>query len=491
MQPSLVLAALTTIVLVTPAIEYVGVIPRIAPPPSARRWLLDILCSLAGYGGWLAVTGSVPVATLMTPVLMIITVVASNIKHRVLGEPLLFSDLVVARSFLQHPKFYLFSIPATARIALVMLVAVPPVLLWIYASAALFPHLLGVGMLLGACLALWLCPAQSWASVPDMQRDLSRLGLPGSMLLYWRQWRASPDQPPPPPLQGKAAYDQIIIIQCESFADPATLGLPAGVQAPSMPGLVRARKLALQQGSLYVSGFGAYTMRSEYGVLFGQDEKTLGFRHYDPFLTARRECAHALPQRLKALGYESTFVHPHDLRFYDRETLMPVMGFTHIVSPGPHTPTPGMPYFGDIALGRTLTGMMQTTSTPSLFYTVTMENHGPWPANMGKDAPLQHYLRHVVNSDQMLLNLIDDLSDQKRRTLLVFFGDHRPSIPNIIAPGPVRDVPYVVISFPLAATTRSPAPVGCTPAQLNGLITTLATQAAGQDALTTLGPVRS
>lgn len=203
MQPSLVLAALTTIVLVTPAIEYVGVIPRIAPPPSARRWLLDMLCSLAGYGGWLAVTGSVPVATLMTPVLMIITVVASNIKHRVLGEPLLFSDLVVARSFLQHPKFYLFSIPATARIALVMLVAVPPVLLWIYASAALFPHLLGVGMLLGACLALWLCPAQSWASVPDVQRDLSRLGLPGSMLLYWRQWRASPDQPPPPPLQGK------------------------------------------------------------------------------------------------------------------------------------------------------------------------------------------------------------------------------------------------------------------------------------------------
>lgn len=476
MQPSPALAAFMTIVLVTPAIECAGVVPRTAFPPSRRRWVLDMLCSLAGYGGWLAVTGSVPVATLMTPVLMIITVVASNIKHLVLGEPLLFSDLVVARSFLQHPKFYLFSIPATARIALVILATVPPVLLWIYASAALLPHLLGAGMVLAACMGLWLCPARSWAPLPDMKRDLSRLGLPGSMLMYWRQWRASPDLPPPAPLRGGAAYDQILIIQCESFADPATLDLPAGISAPPMPGLARARQLALQQGPLYVSGFGAYTMRSEYGVLFGQDEGALGFRQYDPFLTARRECAHALPLRLKTIGYDSTFVHPHDLRFYDRETLMPVMGFAHVISPGPHVPTPGMPYFGDIALGRTLTGMMQTASTPSLFYAVTMENHGPWPADAGTDAPLRHYLRHVANSDQMLLNLIHDLSGQKRRTLLVFFGDHRPSIPGIITPGPVRDVPYAVISFPLAENASPPAPIGRTPAQLHALIAALASQ---------------
>ncbi|GAN97281.1 capsule polysaccharide biosynthesis protein [Komagataeibacter europaeus NBRC 3261] len=470
------LAALTIIVLLTPAIEYLGVVPRAASLPTTRRWILDMLCSLVGYGGWLAVTGSMPVADLMTPVLMIVTTVASNIKYKVLGEPLLFSDLVVARSFLQHPKFYLFSIPVAARLGLIVLATAPPILLWIYASSVFLPHLLGGGMLLLGYIALRICPAQSWAPEPDMVRDLARLGLPGSMIIYWRRWRASPDLPSPTPLRGQAAYDRIIIVQCESFADPVTLGLPVSIDVPAMPGLTRARLLASHQGPLCVSGFGAYTMRSEYGVLFGQDEEELGFRQYDPFLTARHERAHALPQRLKALGYESTFVHPHDLRFYDRKTLMPAMGFDHVISPGPHTPTDDMPYFGDIALGEMLGNMTRTTSTPSLIYTVTMENHGPWPTGSDSYASLRHYLRHLAHSDEMLLNLMNELSDQEQRSLLVFFGDHRPSIPGIIMPGTVRDVPYTVVSFPLTEHTAPAPSISRTPAQLNALITALSDQ---------------
>ncbi|KON64246.1 sulfatase [Komagataeibacter europaeus] len=477
MLPPTGLAALTVIALVAPAIEYLGVIPRTTTLPSTRRWVLDMLCTLVGYGGWLALTGNMSVAALMTPVLMTVIVVASNIKYKVLGEPLLFSDLVVARSFLQHPQFYLFSIPATARLALVVLVIVLPVLFWVYASVALFPHLLGGSILLLGCLLLGICPARSWAPVPDMKHDLSRLGLPGSMLLYWRRWRGSPDLPPPVPLQGTAIYDQIIIVQCESFSDPTTLGLPADIAIPPMPGLTRARQLASHQGPLCVSGFGAYTMRSEYGVLFGQSEKELGFRQYDPFLTARREHSHALPFRLKAMGYESTFIHPHDLRFYDRKTLMPAMGFTHVIRPGPHVSTDSMPYFSDITLGETLDDIVRTARTPSLFYTVTMENHGPWPTGADRNAPLRHYLEHVANSDQMLLNLINDLSKQTGRSLLVFFGDHRPSIPGVITPGALRDVPYVVLSFPLTEKTAHCPSIALTPAQLNKLITTLICQA--------------
>ncbi|WP_182356731.1 LTA synthase family protein [Komagataeibacter europaeus] len=465
-----VLASFIVIVFLAPAIEYAVVKPRVERHALPCRWMLDTLCSIVAYGGWLGATGSIPIAIIMTFTLMIVTVVASNIKFRVLGEPLLFSDVVVARSFLQHPKFYLFSIPLAGRIALLVIAIMAPLLLWIYSSIAVLPHLLGMGMMLLGSLALWLCPPQKLAPTPDITRDVGRLGLPGSLIIYWRQWRASDDLPPPPILQGRPAYDTIMIVQCESFADPAQLGLPADIPLPDMPGLKRAYEIASRRGPLCVSGFGAYTMRSEYGVIFGQEETDLGFRRYDPFLTAARERAHAIGNRLENVGYRSTFVHPHDLRFYNRATLMPAMGFSRLVNPGPHAPTPEMPYFGDVALGQTMADMMQSVATPSLFYTVTMENHGPWPSGQNGQSPLDHYLRHVQNSDRMLLNLIEDISAKDFRALLVFFGDHRPSIPGIVMPSDRRDVPYVVISFPLDDKAGQQAPVSLTPAQLNHLI---------------------
>lgn len=471
-----VLVSFVVIVFLTPAIEYAVVMPRAGRQALPFRWTLDILCSMVAYGGWLAATGSIPIALLMTCALMTVTVVASNIKFRVLGEPLLFSDVVVARSFLQHPKFYLFSIPLAGRIALLVLAIAAPFLLWAYSCAAVLPHLIGVGMLLLGGLSIWLYPAQKLAPTPDITRDAGTLGLPGSIIMYWRQWRRSVDLPPSAALQGKPAYDMVVIVQCESFADPARLGLPPDIPLPTMPGLKRAYDIASQWGPLCVSGFGAYTMRSEYGVIFGQEETDLGFRRYDPFLTAGRERDHAIGNRLGAIGYKSTFIHPHDLRFYNRATLMPTMGFSHMVNPGPHASTPDMPYFGDVALGQTIAGMMQAATAPSLFYAVTMENHGPWPGGPDGQSPLHHYLRHVHNSDRMLLDLIEDMSARNSRALLVFFGDHRPSIPGIVMPSDIRDVPYVAISFPLDDRAARQNPVPLTPAQLNHLIIRMSVQ---------------
>ena len=467
------LMSLVVVVFLAPGLETAVVRPQHGRYLSGIRWILNILCSMIAYGGLLFITGSAPVASLMAFTLMAVTAVASNIKFRVLGEPLLFSDAVVARSFLLHPKFYLFSIPMTGRISLLAIAIAAPVLLWHYSATALLPHLIGAGILLLSSILLWLYPPQKLAPTPDIEHDIPRLGLPGSIIMYWRQWKVSPDLSSPCSLSGQAAYDLIMIVQCESFADPALLDLPADIILPIMPGLKRARDVAFQWGSLSVSGFGAYTMRSEYGVIFGQDETELGFRRYDPFLTAEREREYAIANRLKTLGYESTFVHPHDLRFYNREALMPAMGFSRLVTPGPHIPTPDMPYFGDVALGRTLVDMMASADKPSLFYTVTMENHGPWPTGKDKQIPLQHYLRHVQNSDQMLLNLIEEMSVGTEKALLVFFGDHRPSIPGIVKPSNIRDVPYVAISFPLEARAASSSSTNLTPAQLNHLIVEL------------------
>lgn len=72
------------------------------------------------------------------------------------------------------------------------------------------------------------------------------------------------------------------------------------VQAiPEMPEFSRLMNTATRSGKYLVNHFGAYTMRSEYGVLFGRDEEALGFRKYDPYLTAKEELSFSLANRLK------------------------------------------------------------------------------------------------------------------------------------------------------------------------------------------------
>ena len=105
-----------------------------------------------------------------------------------------------------------------------------------------------------------------------------------------------------------------------------------------------------------------------------------------------------------------------------------------------------------------------------------MENHGPWAASSQPAQGLANYLRHLGNSDRMLLDLMQALSDMDKNVLLVFFGDHRPSITGVFNPVAERDVPYVAVT--LAASRDGSHGTGRTvslsPAGLHALILELA-----------------
>ncbi|AHI26673.1 LTA synthase family protein [Komagataeibacter swingsii] len=456
--------------------------PFVPGVSSVRRYILDTLLTGAQYGMWLGLCGTPVLAALLTTAITGCLVKGSNIKLAILGEPLLFSDVVAARSFLQHPKFYLFSIPLGSRILIVGGMVLLPVLLVTCSTLSPRPHMVGLACLLICLLALRAIPARQWAPVPDAARDITRLGLPGMLFLYWRRWREEiamqPAAAPAVATKQQAIEDVVIVVQCESFANPADLfaaSSPAPIRLPTLPSLSRAQSMASQWGTLAVSGFGAYTMRTEYGVLFGRNEDTLGFRAYDPFLTADRDTATALPAIMKQAGYDCLFVHPHDLRFYGRDQLMPLCGFDHLIGEESfsHTPRPDMPYTEDMAMAQHIGQLAENASGPTFIYAVTMENHGPWPARPpeGARGALGHYCRHVQNSDRMLGTLLDMMADTGKKGLLVFFGDHRPSIPGLVMPTAERGTPYVVVPFgqqeDLAVQT---APQTLTPAQLHHLI---------------------
>jgi hypothetical protein len=451
-----------------------------------RRWQgvsLHLLAMTGMFALWLVAFGNATAAAVMAIAAMALFTVASNAKHKMLGEPLVFSDLALIAGIIRHPRFYFTAIPARQRWIAAIGAAVAVIALVPLISTRPQPHLMGAGLLLWASGATWLLLRARWfdsiASTPDLAGDVARFGLIATLLFYWRRWRRTPDPRPCPvlapidDLAGSAAPQLIVIVQCESFADPAEFTDEA---SPSLLGLDRARAMAWQHGDLHVSGFGAYTMRTEYGVLFGRSENALGFRRYDPFLTAQGEASYALPARLAGAGYRSSFIHPHDMRFYSRDRLMPAIGFDEVIGESGFAPAPagGGRYVDDRTLGAALVDLARQATTPRLIYAVTMENHGPWDSDNARDAAgrLDAYLGRLRSSDAMLDDLIQYLSTDGRPALLVFFGDHRPSIPGVTAPGGARHTPYVVVRFDAGGRILKgeSAAIDLTPAALHHLV---------------------
>lgn len=440
----------------------------------AGLWLLA--CQVAAlYGLFLALCGNVAVSIVLALAVLAILVLASNAKQAMLGEPLVFSDLALIGAIFRHPQFYLSAVPAWQRAAVaIAAAALVAVVGWLFVPD-LAPHMTGAGIMVGSLVALTVslrsARFEALALVPSHEADVCRLGLTPALMLYWLRWRHACDPPPCSQVArvpAKNAPELLIVIQCESFADPVDL---FGDRTLALPGLDAARDSAWQYGNLHVSGFGAYTMRTEYAVLFGREEEQLGFRRYDPFLTALGEASYALPARL-GTGWRSAFIHPHDMRFYGREAIMPAAGFCELV--GEERFTPPQPedgrYVTDAAMADEILKLANAARQPSLLYAVTIENHGPWaPDAAGGVDLVASYMRLARHSDVMLERLIEGLAAIGRPAMLVFFGDHRPSIPGATDPGGPRHTPYVIVRLdgqgqPMRGENRR---VDLTPASLH------------------------
>ncbi|MFA6219025.1 MAG: LTA synthase family protein [Erythrobacter sp.] len=433
--------------------------PRASSSPGLRSFAGTAVLLAAGttlFGALLGLTGAWIVSAILVVMLAAALTLVSNIKRSVLGEPLVFSDFALVGAVFQHPQFYISALKrwqmALLAVGLVVLFA----LVAGFSTASLAARAAGLSLSAagGAILAV-LLRLDLWKALefePDPDRDVLRHGLVATTLAYWSRWRRQPDPDrcEHPAIAGRS-NQLVVIIQCESFTDPADL-----FDDPSLalPGLEAARSMSLQSGRLNVSGFGAYTMRTEYGVLFGRGEDQLGMRRFDPFLTARGEASWALSNRLGHADWTSIFVHPHDLRFYGRHKLMPQAGFNRLVGEDAFAPPVSEEgrYVTDQAVCDKIFEIADNANGATMIYAVTIENHGPWPPDKPdkEEGQLRNgtaYLRLLRRSDAMLSRLLDRLPALGRPVTLCFFGDHRPSIPMVSEPGQASHTPYVIASF--------------------------------------------
>lgn len=454
-------------------IVFISTLPSLFLPVSGNNqvylikslFLFHFVTISSLFSVFVFVSGSLLFGFFCSIFLFYIFSLVSCVKYRILREPVYFSDIISLGVLIKNPKFFIFSIPPLAWFFFICLILSLPLLLWHYFSDSLSVRFYALIVFWGAYQFYKKFSLD--LSAPDWQRDVGQIGIGGMLILYWIGWKKQPAPQPLPVTNGKAKLDIVLVVQCESFADPSIFH-EAKAETVSLPFLEKARSLACTKGNFLVSGFGAYTMRTEYGVMFGRTEADLKFCQYDPFLTAQRDKTYSLPYQLKAAGYQTMFMHPHSLEFYGRNKLMPTIGFDVVDDCSvfeAHSDSGN--YMSDTLLADAIIQKLETAKTPLFLYAVTMENHAPWPG--ASQEALGHYLRHLQNSDTMLGRLIAWLEMQDKRALFVFFGDHRPSIPGVMYRDKGRSTPYVALGFPFNGN-QNLSTEDVTPAELHHLI---------------------
>lgn len=251
---------------------------------------------------------------------------------------------------------------------------------------------------------------------------------------------------------GDAAGERpdIVVLQSESFFDPARLrGLEPEQALPEL------RRLAAhaRHGELWVPAYGGGTIRTEFEVLTGIAMRYFPEIEY-PYFRLTATPLPSLASVLAARGYRTIAVHPHKREFWNRSAAFANLGFAEFDDDTAFGDAARIGYFiADDALVDRLLARLGESSSPTFLFAISMENHGPYESYPNADEAeiarqpvppglsgsaareLRGYLHHLARADRALGRLADALRQRPRRTLLLFYGDHLPAMPDIYARG--------------------------------------------------------
>ncbi|WP_417451246.1 LTA synthase family protein [Kordiimonas sp.] len=398
----------------------------------------------------------------------------SNVKNRVLGEPICAPDLETARHLFIYPEFYVDYVGAKRVVAIFGSFALAVILACTletsfvsHQSLLPAPAAWALG-LLGWMIALYLLArissrvltharARSLGLTFDINTDTARFGYFPLMLLYGlllmdRSEPAAPDTSHPPlSHKGKpGGPPDIIAFQAESYFDIDRLyrRIP-GYEDHTWPALDGLRKNGVSADLLHVPAWGASTMQSEFAFLSGIANENMGVDRINPYQRAAHTGIETIATRLKSLGYRTVCVHPAKKEFFRRSSVIPKMGFDDFIGVEAFSGASRFgPYISDEALGdlieRTIADHKKTSDQPLFVFSITIESHGPW--DEGRLAPwldegvlaatdptgdrsFAIYRQHMDNVLALFSRLGPEAAPDalKRPRTMALYGDHQPA----------------------------------------------------------------
>lgn len=235
----------------------------------------------------------------------------------------------------------------------------------------------------------------------------------------------------------------VIAVMNESFTD---LSCFEQLQAAGYfgPAFYNSLPDTLVRGTMLASVAGGGTANSEFEFLTGATTAFVGVGKI-PYQLYQMSDVDSLAKDLKELGYVATAMHPQNPVNYHRDKIYQQLGFGDFLSIDDFGDAP---YYHagvcDYVTYDKILELLRTNEAPQFIFDVTMQNHGGYEigtvpaeeltnywvegASENTNAMLNTYLTCINASDRDLEYFINELRNIGRPVVLVFFGDHQPSI---------------------------------------------------------------
>lgn len=233
----------------------------------------------------------------------------------------------------------------------------------------------------------------------------------------------------------------MIVIMDEAFSDLSVLG-PVNASKDYMPFIhsLQAGYENTVTGNLHVSVYGGNTANTEYEFLTGNSMAELppGSIPYQQYIKSEMP---SLASDLKELGYVTYAMHPYNSTGWQRNEVYPRLGFEKAIFLKDLTGVEKLrTYASDAYDFKQIIRIYENKNEnqPMFLFNVTMQNHGSYVDTYDNFVPtvtvegiksvaLSQYLSLIRQTDEDFRQLVSYFSNEKEKTMIVFFGDHQPS----------------------------------------------------------------
>lgn len=241
----------------------------------------------------------------------------------------------------------------------------------------------------------------------------------------------------------------VIVFLCESYWDVRKLeGTTFSTDPLYFYDELCARENAYS-GTLYTTALGGGTVRPEFDILTGLTTDHLP-SGASPYLYAKEEVP-SYVSAFKEQGYTTLALHPYDKTFYNRSQAYPYIGFDEFYAQeeltamlGEENVTYERGYFSDDSFADAIIQQLEENAAePTFLFALSMENHQTYyPLDESEyDITVESstmegellqtvntYAQGVYHSTQALEKLVNYIDSREKETVLVFFGDHLPTL---------------------------------------------------------------
>lgn len=237
----------------------------------------------------------------------------------------------------------------------------------------------------------------------------------------------------------------IICVLLESFCDPDEIKFLSYNEDP-IPTFHKLEE-KYSSGYLTVPVVGAGTANTEFEILTGMSMRYFGTGEYPYKTILKKTDCESVASDLASIGYGTHAVHNNGGNFYSRVNAFSMMGFDTFTSKElmniqSYTPN-GSWATDDILVNETIKTLDATPNQPDFTYTITVGTHGDYPKEPviinppyvaeGVDDPeaqnqWTYYINQLNEVDTFMKDLISAVKKRNEDTVIVFFGDHLPTM---------------------------------------------------------------